>query len=340
MLRLVVICAIGSLLAVGSIAAADLEEGGSLVRGVANPILRNGPEAYDAIKAGPSSAIKVGPNDYRMWYEAIADTGGLKTGAAYATSLDGTTWTKYGGNPVLVGTEGWENDEISPVSVLYDPDAKLWKMWYHGGHNVGPRAIGYAWSVDGITWTKYEGNPVLERGSSGSWEETFIADAKIIRVAADDYRMWYRGQNGAGAASYGYATSPDGITWAKYAGNPIFSPSASGWDSTALMAFAPIRESDGTYRAWYIARSADWVSAIGYATSVDGSTWERGIAPVLSAVGGDLPTDSIDAYRDGSQIRIIYGQFDLDATLKLRGKGEARAIALPPHGPPPPPPHP
>jgi hypothetical protein len=34
-------------------------------------------------------------------------------------------------------------------------------MWYHGGP-WGPRdMIGYATSDDGVTWTKYEGNPVL-----------------------------------------------------------------------------------------------------------------------------------------------------------------------------------
>src|SRR5512140_1043747 len=66
---------------------------GSMMR-LATPMLRNGPEAYDNGKTGPRVVLELGPSDYRMWYEAVADN--LLTTVGYATSSDGITWTKQG----------------------------------------------------------------------------------------------------------------------------------------------------------------------------------------------------------------------------------------------------
>lgn len=303
---------------------------GLLTRGASNPILRNQVGTYDEDKCGPAEVIKVGAGDYRIWYEGIQNTVGSDdpTLPCYATSPDGTVWTKYVSNPIMNGAVAWENNEVSPVAVLYDPDAAIWKMWYHGGNNTGLRQIGYATSPDGIVWTKYAGNPIIVPGSSGSWEE-WIADAKVIRFGPTDYRMWYRGSNNtSGASSYGYATSTDGITWTKYPGNPIINAGSSGaWNDGYIMAFAPLWDaSQSMFHAWAIGTDAlvGYGANIGYYSSLDGINWtESPSNPVLSTIPGDVTVDSITAYWDGLRARVVYGQYDLTASPVLRGKGEA-----------------
>ena len=116
----------------------------------------------------------------------------------------------YEGNPILIPDQPWEltgynyrggNGFPSPVAgvrgsspyamphsdgVWYDPDEKLFKMWYYGGE--GPSPTGslavtcYATSRDGIHWVKpkLDANPWLDlnktnivrfgkRGSASIW---------------------------------------------------------------------------------------------------------------------------------------------------------------------------
>ena len=45
--------------------------------------------------------------------------------------------------------------------VLWDEQQKLFRMWYSGGEQYEPDAIGYATSPDGLKWTKHKANPDL-----------------------------------------------------------------------------------------------------------------------------------------------------------------------------------
>jgi hypothetical protein len=43
----------------------------------------------------------------------------------------------------------------------------------------------------------------------------------------------------------------------------------------AIARFCPLQETDGRYKAWYSYRANDWGYRIGFATSVDGTSWAR-----------------------------------------------------------------
>jgi hypothetical protein len=310
--------------------------GTPLTRGGSNPIIRNATSAgqYDTVKVGPAQILKMGSTDYRMWYEAVEDDGTITTTVAYATSTDGTSWTKYGSNPLFTTSQGWELDEeVSPNTVLWDPDAAVFKMWYHAESNAagGERKIGYATSSDGLAWTKYVSNPVLGLGGASAFDETSVHDVRVVRVSATDYRMWYMGRASTGVLNVGYATSADGISWTKYGSNPVFGLGTSGaWDDERLMGFTVIALNDMTeFHAWYIGgnQAAGGIDAVGHARSNDGITWTRNpLNPVLSDATGENITDTIHAYRDGAaldRIRVHYGHYDLTASPVLRGRGEA-----------------
>ncbi len=137
-----------------------------------------------------------------------------------------TEWGKYPGNPVLeLGESGtWDDYHVFAPTVLFD--GTKYQMWYTGNGPSGGR-IGYATSADGIVWVKYLGNPVLNRGASGTWDACYIA-APTVLFDGTKYQMWYRGGS-AGCSLYriGYATSADGIVWEKYPA-PVLNIGKSG----------------------------------------------------------------------------------------------------------------
>src|SRR3954452_15203906 len=60
----------------------------------------------------------------------------------------------YGGNPELTVGSGRDNNELAfPYSdgVWYDPDSRLFKMWYDGGNGNN---VAFAYSLDGKNWVK------------------------------------------------------------------------------------------------------------------------------------------------------------------------------------------
>jgi hypothetical protein len=317
-----------------------------------NPILRNG-DPYDEIKIGPSTVVKRGAQDYQQWFEAIDAEGSpggpdYLTSAAYATSVDGTTWRKQGVVLAPLPAPSWERSEVSPTSMHWD--GSRWILYYHGGNNSGPRAVGRATSPTGTGNFTRSGGPILQRGPLGSWDGLFVADAKVIPPwdGPDGlWRLYYIGVAGNGLRQVGLATSTDGILFKKAAQNPILGPGPAGsWDDGTIHAFTPEwDQSSGQFRAWYVARRADAGTAgggIGYLLSADGVRWTRDPSnPVLTSAPGESIEDSIDSYADDGLYRLVYGQYDLSARPALRGKGEAwletaaRAPEPPPSGPKP-----
>ena len=71
--------------------------------------------------------------------------------------------------PVLSADQPWEKN-IAVMCPLGDVGraAKLFRMWYSGGEQNEPNAIGYATSPDGLKWTKYRRQPGLRSRSGAS----------------------------------------------------------------------------------------------------------------------------------------------------------------------------
>ena len=99
------------------------------------------------------------------------------------------------------------------------------------------------------TWTKYIGNPVLDLGSAGSWDDTGVILPSVI-FDSNDYKMWYHGDDG-NATRIGYATSADKIIWVKSGANPVLDLGAVGsWDESSIL--EPTVLFDGSiYHMWF-----------------------------------------------------------------------------------------
>ena len=158
------------------------------------------------------------------------------------------------------------------------------------------------------TWTKHMGNPVLDLGPAGSWDDSGVVLPSVI-FDSNDYKMWYHGDDGS-TTRIGYATSPDRITWAKSGSNPILDLGPAGsWDDTSIL--EPTVLFDGSmYHMWYQGFDGS-LRRIGYATSPDGVVWTKsGSNPVLDlgAAGSwdDLELRQPFVILDGALFRMWY----------------------------------
>lgn len=233
------------------------------------------------------TVVEVG-SKYYMWFTG---RGYSKFQVGLAISEDGENWYEYSKNPVLtVGDEGdFDGDHIRRPVVIYD-EGKF-KMWYSGyGKNKVEElhySIGYAESIDGITWTKYSKNPVIDI-SPRSWDDIDVMLGGVVRKG-EQYYLWYDGLSSShientdsntsnNIASGGYAYSSDGLNWIKY-NAPVFIKEESGFEAFTIdirgVAWVYGRYFEMFYSGKQLGEDGHFYRSIGRAVSEDGITWTK-----------------------------------------------------------------
>ncbi len=210
-----------------------------------NPVVSEGVDGeWDDSGIFGTAVIHDG-SGFHMWF---GGSDGQVTRVGYATSPDGSVWTKYDGNPVMdVGPHGsFDDDWVLPGTVIVQ--GGLYQMWYWSAHDTGPGgevdwAVGYAESADGLAWTRHP-TPVLEHGVGWESWQTY---APSVHFDGSTYHMWYTGTDGAANFGIGYAVSDDGIEWAKHLDNPVL-----GYDEQNTLHPVVLYDiDDGLYQMWY-----------------------------------------------------------------------------------------
>jgi predicted GH43/DUF377 family glycosyl hydrolase len=270
---------------------------------------------------------------FQMWYSGN-DYPNYRIG--YATSPDGITWTKNPSNPVLNLGPGGSFDEFYAGQPSVYFDGVTYHMWYSGLTSGGIGRTGYATSPDGISWTKYASNPVLNTGPAGSWDDTRAYSPEVLYLGGV-YHMWYAGLDGSNYR-IGYASSPDGISWMKYSGNPVLDlgPSST-WDDHNV-AWPSIVYDGSMFKMWY--SGSDGINTrVGYATSPDGMNWTKfEYAEVLDAYeitginAGSVYSLDLEVPSTADLDMFIYhttgGRDDAVASSTNIGTGIAESIAF------------
>jgi len=214
-------------------------------KSLSNPVLSPGLSgAWDDAEVKDPALVKVA-GTYHLFY-AGQDGSTYKVGKA--TSTDGITWTKDASNPVLTtgGASAWDEAQVSFPFVVHDLDeadsSRRWKMWYAGSAAATPEkfSVGYAYSSDGVTWTKYANNPVVSPGTAGAWDDEGCISPAVYRTASNDWTLFYGGRPQTGGTSnykIGRVTfsNPEG-TYTKDGSNPVISPSTAIENLSANMA--------------------------------------------------------------------------------------------------------
>ena len=207
---------------------------------------------------------------------------------------------------------GWDDYGISQPAIL--KDGPVYRMWFAGYDSSDTARIGYATSTDGVNWAKYSGNPVLQEGAAGSWDETQVYNPTVIKDGST-YKMWFTGYSTTSKhARIGYATSPDGVTWMKHPTYVLDIGASGAWDEDGVGEGCVIKDG-GTYKMWFGGSDSGQWWRTGYATSTDGIVWNKYSGnPILSeGASGNWDEWAASApavIKDGSTYHMLYGGID------------------------------
>lgn len=186
----------------------------------ANPVFYMGPNGdWDEMVVGDHAMIRDGDR-FKLWHVGISrGQRGYRNEFGYAESQDGLHWRKCRLNPILTQGEpgtwdgGWIyaagivkiDDEQSETHVYAGKPGASYHLFYTGQPSnnemiLGVKRIGYAFSLDGIHWVKWndpntaepfhESDPVVtwadftKRGSTGVGASTAI-------LLGDEVRIYY-----------------------------------------------------------------------------------------------------------------------------------------------------
>ncbi len=156
-----------------------------------------------------------------------------------------TRWLPFTPRTLAIAPAGIESAAYSATALRMPGTTTDWRMWFksEGGDNSTgtPRdCIRYATSTDGVSWSRANSdNPVLIGDASPAWDRKGVRGPRVYYDQANTtFHMIYEG----GVSSLGdpqgpgHATSSDGITWAKDAGNPLLTGSdVSGFATTDVV---------------------------------------------------------------------------------------------------------
>ena len=248
---------------------------------------------YDPVntaeKAYFPSVLKMGANDYRMWYQSNSTSGNATV--AYVTSVDGKSWTLVTNevSGLLLNNAGHPHVEFA--------DGKF-RIWYwNTATPYGNNAMHTAESVDGTTWTNdgaITGD--LISSTDGIWNSGSygVVDVIINNSSTNTgtnpfdykYAMYYDATSG-GYEQIALGYSADGIAWTLYGTGPVLPKGESGkWDSGYVTA-GTVLNNGGVWEMWYSGGISASNEGIGYATSNDGLTWTKSATnPIMSKNDG------------------------------------------------------
>lgn len=232
---------------------------------------------------------------FRMWTGCV-ESDPTFASVCYSESTDGTTWV----SPVIVfspssDTAAWDNQKTEIPTVIKDTSEsdpqKRYKMWYGGADSAGPdlTKIGYAYSPDGLTWTRVPAAqsphgedglvmiPGFTIGDAG-----VVSDPTAIKIGGV-YHLWYNSFGASNDVLISHATSTDGFNWDKDISNPVIIPTEpwedfgpGGITADVAQPTVMIHPTSGDFFMSYGSFDStvfERYDGFGYATSTDGTNW-------------------------------------------------------------------
>jgi len=204
------------------------------------PVIMNGyPGTWDSAAVETPAVLQDG-DSLILLYAGDRAHGAGELAIGIASSHDnGRTFTRLSDSPVFVKdtTRPEEYRWIESPTFLRMGDSLV--MWYNAQSIDWHVTVCRATSFDGIHWNRYPGNPVMDIGLPGEFDEIGIYSPSIRQIG-DSLLMIYQGL-ALGESTYawdstslGTATSVDGgFTWTRNPDNPILGPGSPGsWDET------------------------------------------------------------------------------------------------------------
>lgn len=163
----------------------------------ANPVLVTSEPWEKQAAMSPDVLYDKNSGLYRMWYSAGSQYEPDAVG--YATSPDGTHWTKDLSNPIFTGSGSYNWDAAKTTAVDVEPygaGGTGFVMFYIGFSDANHAQIGIAYSPDGIGgWTRSGANPVIRPGDALAWDSDAVYKPAVIHESGR-WLLWYNGRRG------------------------------------------------------------------------------------------------------------------------------------------------
>ena len=186
------------------------------------PVLDLGPAgSWDDKYVACAMVLKDGREKYYMWYSGYgSQRQHQKWSIGLATAAHPLgPWKKYEGNPIL--------EDFGYVGGVLKVKGKYHLYSAHPISFTGykddysPLALAVAETPEG-PYAKYKGNPLMEKGDFGDWDDGGISEAEVL-YHGGVFHMFYGGTQlyGPRLESIGYAYSLDGYNFIKYLRNPV-----------------------------------------------------------------------------------------------------------------------
>jgi hypothetical protein len=186
------------------------------------PVLDLGPAgSWDDKYVACAMVLKDDREKYYMWYSGHGNQRQHRKwsiGLATAAHPLGP-WKKYDGNPILEDF-GYVGGVLKVKGKYHLYSAyPISSTGYKGDYS--PLALAVAETPEG-PYTKYKGNPLMEKGDFGDWDDGGISEAEVL-YHGGVFHMFYGGTQlyGPRLESIGYAYSLDGYNFIKYLRNPV-----------------------------------------------------------------------------------------------------------------------
>jgi predicted GH43/DUF377 family glycosyl hydrolase len=199
----------------------------------------------------------------QIWYWYVAGPE-ERPSLGLARSPDVHTWRKEPGPVLEPGPYGsWDERGVAdPYVIRIDP---YFYLYYLGQDRARRQRLGVARSSDGIRWERFRGNPILEPGDIGAFDEAGLGEPAVWN-SQGFYWMLYTGLDPEMGRRLGLARSMDGVHWEKL---PVVFAGSDPWDSKVVCDPTVLMEGD-TIRVWFgggdvASRDANLHGQIGFA---------------------------------------------------------------------------
>ncbi|PIN13286.1 hypothetical protein CDL12_14092 [Handroanthus impetiginosus] len=269
--------------------------------------------SWDSLEIGSPVVKRYISDDeerWYMWYHGRSTENPNFDSIGLAVSSNGVHWDRGGGavepnsdvGLVMSSSKDWwafDTHGIRPSEVVIMSSTKVransavYWLYYTGfcsekidsldkNERINLKSLpGLAMSQDGRHWARIEGEhhsgALLDVGSNGEWDSSFIASPQVVFHGRGDLRMFYHSfdvENGQFAV--GIARSRDGMRWVKL-GKILSSGDKVGFDEFGIVNPCVMRNrKDGKYVMVYEGVGANGKRSIGIAVSSDGlKDWKR-----------------------------------------------------------------
>ena len=200
------------------------------------------PQGWEGNYIAANGSALAGNDELFYWYEA-----GDPLHIGLARSRDGRNWMRNGRAVVPPGPRG-SFDERAVADPYVIRAAGNFYMFYLGQDRARRQSLGIARSADGVVWEKLRGNPILEPGGSGAFDENGVGEPAVW-TSGGRWWMLYTGRDRKEQRRMGLAQSTDGVRWERV---PNFVVAGeSPWDSQVVCDPSVEQMPDGTIRVWF-----------------------------------------------------------------------------------------